>query len=303
MKFTSFFKKHIFLIVFLASPFIGTSQDMNFNVSIITQQIQRSHKQIFFSLENSIKQFMNTRRWSKDQIKPNEKIECNILITITNDIALDRFQADFQIQSRRPVYGSNYNTMLLNLFEKDIVFSYQEYQAMEYQENANVYDLTGILAYYAYIILGLDYDSFSPEGGTEYYEMAQAILNASQNIPGWRANDGNGNRNRYYLLDNLFSERFKPMRQTYYQYHRLGLDIMHKDLVKGRAEIEKSIENLRELARLLPNSMMIRQFFFVKMTEIIEIFKEATPAEKNRVYEMLVKMDPVNNAEYEKIIR
>jgi hypothetical protein len=278
------------------------AQDINFTVSVISQRVQLTDKSIFNALQNSITEFLNGRRWSKDKILPQEVIKCNLLIDITEyDPSGNRFKADFQIQSIRPVFNSNYTTLLANIRDLGAVFEYQQFQAMDYQENNNVYNLTGLLAFYAYVVLGYDYDSFGELAGTPYFQLAKGIIDASQSIQGWRPNDGTNNQNKFYLIDNLLNDRLKPLRQTIYMYHRKGLDIMHKDVVKARKEIEESLKNIQEICRLLPNAMVVRNFFFVKNKEIIDIFKESPVAEKNRVVDMLKKMDVANAAEYDKI--
>lgn len=292
--------KRILLLLCLL-PFLGNAQDLNINVSVISPKIQRTDKQIFTSLQNSVVQFLNGRKWSKDKIMPIERIQGTLIIEITQEISLNRFMATFQFQTIRPVFGSNYTTQLLNIKDETVEFEYQEMQAMDFQENTNVYNLTGVLGFYAYMAMGVDYDSYGKFAGTDYYNQAKAILDASQSINGWRPNDGLNNRNRFYFLDNLTNDRFRPLRETYYMYHRNGLDIMHKDLDKGRIAIEESLKNIQELCRLLPNAMIIRTFFLAKNKELIQIYKEAPVAEKNRMIELLKKLDPANSNDYDTI--
>lgn len=278
------------------------AQDLNCHVNVIAPSIQLTNKQqLINSLQNAVSQFMNNRKWSDDRIMSNERVQCNIQIEIKEVISLDEFSAAIQVISIRPVYGSSYTSTILNHYDDDWVFKFQEFQALEFQENMNLSNLTSVLAYYAYIILGMDYDSFSPEGGTPYYNKAQGVLNACQNVAGWRAQDGKNNRNRYYLIENLTSDRFRSVRQTLFSYHFKGLDIMHKDPEKGRQEITESLKNLEEICRLVPNAALIKVFFFSKNKEIVEIYKEATPAEKNKIFELLSKLDPANKSIYEKI--
>lgn len=294
-------KRLLFSIILLSSS-LAKSQDINFSVNVLSNQVALSDKSIFTSLQNSIIQFLNTRKWSKDRFLPHERINCNMVIDISAyDVASNRITATFQIQSLRPTFKSNYSTMLTNFRDVNVSFEYQALQAMDFQENNNVYNLTGILAFYAYIVMGIDYDSYGELAGTPYYQQAKAILDASQNIVGWKANDGQNNQNKFYLIDNLLNERFRPLRETLYRYHRKGLDMMHKNTEQGRKEIEESLKNIQELCRQLPNAMMVRNFFLVKNKEIIEIYKEAPVAEKNRIIDLLKKIDSGNSAEYDKI--
>jgi len=290
------------LLVCWISLQTSVAQDMNFSVNVISQGVQLTDKTIFTNLQNSIVQFLNGRKWSKDKFMTHERIQANLLIEITDyNVNNNTFRVNLQIQGLRPVYKSGYTTMLCNLRDQGVTFEYQAFQAMEFQENNNIYNLTGILAFYAYVLIGLDYDSYGEMAGTPYFQNAKAILDASQNINGWRPNDGTQNQNRFYLIDNLLSDRFKPLRQSFYRYHRKGLDIMYKEMEKGRTEIEESLKNIQDICRVLPNSMLVRNFFLVKNKELIEIYKEAPVAEKNRLIEMLKKMDVANAGEYEKI--
>jgi hypothetical protein len=199
------------------------------------------------------------------------------------------------------VYGSTYSTVIFNQLDEDLDFQYQEFQAMEYQPGSNVYNLTGVLAFYVDVVLGLNYDTYALNAGTPYYQKAREILNASQTMNGWRPNDGKSLKNRFYLIDNLVSERYKPLRKSLFDYHLNGLDVMHKDVTKGRDAIYKSLEEFQELARIFPNSMLVKVFFNAKYKELIEIFKEAPTAEQNKAVELLSRMDPANKLFYDKI--
>ena len=172
---------------------------------------------------------------------------------------------------------------------------------MEYQPGSNVYNLTGVLTFYINVVLGLNYDTYSLNAGNPYYQKSREILNASQTMNGWRPNDGKSLKNRFYLIDNLVSERYKPLRKSLFDYHLNGLDIMHKDVTKGRDAIYKSLEDFQELARIFPNSMLVKVFFNAKYKELIEIFKEAPTAEQNKAVELLSRMDPANKIFYDKI--
>jgi hypothetical protein len=211
------------------------------------------------------------------------------------------FIGTLQVQAIRPVFGSTYSTLTFNQLDEYFDFTYREFPAMEFQQNNNVNNLTGLVAFYLYVVLGLDYDTYSNEGGQIYYQKAQGILNASQGMNGWGANDEPKLKNRYYIIDNILSGRFKPLRQTLYNYHINGLDLMHKDVAKGRDGVYKSLEGILDLAKIFPNSMMIRVFFNAKYKELVEIYKPAPIAEQNKILELLSIIDPVNKIFYEKI--
>ncbi len=280
----------------------GRAQDVEAQITVIHPKVQISNTQIFSSLQSSISQFINQRNWANDKISSIERFKINMLVDITGyELNSNDFQGTIQIQATRPVYGSTYNTVVFNQLDAEFNFQYQENQAMEFQQSANVYNLTGMLAFYVNVIVGLNYDTYSSEAGSPYYQKAREILNASQNISGWRPNDGQSLKNRFYLIDNLTNDRYLPVRKSLYSYHMNGLDVMHKDVQKGRDEIYKSLENFQELTRVFPNSMLLKVFFNAKYKELIEIFKGASAAEQSKAIELLSRMDPANKLFYDQI--
>lgn len=294
--------KKVCLILLLFVSGALSAQDVDATVTVIHPKIQISNTQIFTSLQNSISQFVNQRLWCSDKVTTVERFKMNILIDITSyQLNSNDFAGTIQIQATRPVFGSTYTTVLFNQLDEDFEFQYQEFQAMEFQPNANVYNLTGVLAYYVNVVLGMNYDTYSLEAGSPYYQKARDIVNASQTMNGWRPNDGKSLKNRYYLIDNLTSDRYKPMRKSMFDYHLNGLDVMHKDVTKGRDAVYKALENFEDLAKIFPNSMLIKVFFNAKYKELIEIFKGAPTAEQTKAIELLSKMDPANKVFYDKI--
>jgi hypothetical protein len=291
--------------LFLGTFFFVTNlkaQDIDATITVIHPTVQISNTQIFESLKGSISQFINQRLWCADKVTNVERFKMNILIDIKNyELNSNDFSGSIQIQATRPVYGSTYSTVIFNQLDEDLDFQYQEFQAMEYQPGSNVYNLTGVLAFYVDVVLGLNYDTYALNAGTPYYQKAREILNASQTMNGWRPNDGKSLKNRFYLIDNLVSERYKPLRKSLFDYHLNGLDVMHKDVTKGRDAIYKSLEEFQELARIFPNSMLVKVFFNAKYKELIEIFKESPTAEQNKAVELLSRMDPANKLFYDKI--
>lgn len=278
------------------------AQDIDATVTVIHPTVQISNTQIFESLKNSISQFVNQRLWCADKVTSVERFKMNILIDIKNyELNSNDFSGSIQIQATRPVYGSTYSTVLFNQLDEDLDFQYQEFQAMEYQQGSNVYNLTGVLAFYVNVVLGFNYDSYALNAGNTYFQKSREILNASQTMNGWRPNDGKSLKNRFYLIDNLMSERYKPLRKSMFDYHLNGLDVMHKDVTKGRDAIFKALVDFEDLARIFPNSMLIKVFFNAKYKELIEIFKEAPTADQNKAIELLSRMDPANKLFYDKI--
>lgn len=288
------------IIFFLAATM--KAQDVEAKINVIHPKIQISNEQIFTSLQNAITQFINQRTWCIDKVTTLERFRMNILVDITGyELNSNDFQGTIQVQATRPVYGSTYTTVIFNQLDLDFNFQYQDGQVMEFQAASNVYNLTGMLAFYVNVVIGLNYDSYASEAGLPYYQKAREILNASQNIPGWKPNDGQSLKNRYYLVDNLTNDRYLPVRKSLYMYHINGLDMMHKDVVKGRDAIYKALENFQEITRVFPNSMLVKVFFNAKYKELIEIFKGAPSAEQTKAIELLSRMDPANKVYYDKI--
>lgn len=297
-------KKILFIITLITLLFNNTySQDINCKVQVIIPQIQNADKQIYQEMEKAIFEFINNTKWTNDIIQINERIECNLIINIKEQIGVDEFKATAQIQSTRPVFNSSYNSTLLNYMDEDWQFKYILNQPLEFNENENRSNLTSLLAYYVYVMIGLDYDSFSLLGGTNYYQKARQIVNNAQanGGKGWKAFDGT--RNRFVLIDNLLDNSFKPIRESYYTYHRLGMDIMSQNVENGREEIKALLTTLQKVARAKPNSMLLNLFFSAKNEELIGLFSGALPNEKQGIIQILTEIDPGNSNKYQQISR
>ena len=273
--------KHIFLLfitcLVASSSF---SQDIEFQININTPKLQTTDPKVFESLANSIRDFVDNVNWSDDEFETEERIKCSVQLTIREELSANTFSADMAIQAVRPVYGSSYETILLSHVDKDVSFQYEQYQPLIYSRNSYKDNLTSILSFYINIILGMDYDSFSPFGGEVFFQQANDILNivppaATQIFPGWRALDGR--RNRYWMITNILSPRFRTYRSAMYDYHRQGLDIMSDDPNTGRAVILQSLEVVSNVNRLQPQSMLVQMFANAKANEVIEIFTWQNP--------------------------
>jgi len=294
-------KRIILILLCFLAGFQVKAQELNCKVTVISPSIQMSNKRIFNSLQQSIWQFMNSKKWTSNKYENGEKIECNLQIEITG-AATDQFTAKVQMNCLRPVYGSSYKSILFNHQDLDWVFNYVEFQQMDFQENSGGTNLTGFLAFYAYMMIGFDYDSYSLEGGTPYFTTAQNIASLNQNNPGWEPTAGKSSlKNRYYLIENVMNARYKPMRKMYYEYHRLGLDVMHKKPDDGREVITKAIKLMEPVAEILPNAMFIKVFFNSKVNELVNLYKEAPVSDQNKMVELLSKLDPGNTPKYVKI--
>ena len=283
-----------------------SAQEINCQVTVSSQQVQGTdNKRIFDNLQKQATEFINNTKWTKDVFAQNEKIECSMFINITERPNNGNFfKATIQVQSRRPVFKTSYNSPLFNYNDQNLEFVYIENQPFDFNINTYTNNITAIFSYYVYVFLALDYDSFSPLGGTEYWQKAQQIVNNAQSGsdagPGWKSFDGT--KNRFWFIDNILNPMFNPIRNLYYQYHRKGLDVMFEKTNGGRSEILKSIEGLRELHKMRPASFNMQLLFNAKADEIINIFKEATPTEKSTVIEVLNLVDPSNANKYARIL-
>jgi hypothetical protein len=283
----------------------GRSQELLCNVQISAQMIQGSNRQIFISMQKDIYDFMNGQVWTNLIISYAEKIECNILINLTDQISADEFKGTIQIQLKRPVFNTTYNSTMLNFVDNNFQFKYVEFQPLEFDPNVHRSNLVSCLAYYAYLIIGFDCDSFSPEGGTTFFQLAEKVVNNAQNAPepGWKPYDGSRNRNRYWLIKNILNKEYEGVRQFIYDYHLNGLDKMESRIGEARTSIVESLKSMQDVYRRKPDAYL---YFFqivldAKSDEIVNIFSDAFPEEKGRVVQILTEIDPANKAKYEKI--
>jgi len=277
------------------------AQDIDFQININTPKLQTTDPRVFESLANSIRDFVDNVNWSDDIFETEERIKCSIQLTIREELSANSFSADMAIQALRPVYGSSYETILLSHVDKDVSFQYEEFQPLIYSRNSYKDNLSSILSFYINVILGMDYDTFSPFGGESFFQIANDILNivppaATQIFPGWRSLDGR--RNRYWIIENMLSPKFRTYRSAMYDYHRQGLDLMHEDKNTGRAVILQSLEVISAVNRAAPNSMLIQMFANAKANEVIEVFKEGTRDEKTKVRSIMSKIDASNASRY-----
>ena len=282
--------------------FALSAQELNCNLTINSDQIQGSNKSVFNTLQKSASEFINNRRWTELSYAQQERIDCNMNI-IVKKVEGDVFTAEIQIQSRRPVFNSSYNTTLFNFRDNDFVFNYKEFEVLEFNENSISSNFTAVLTYYVYIILGYDMDSYSRMGGTPFFQMAERIVTASQSLdlPGWRAFESS--RNRYALVNNLTDEAFRKFRSFLYDYHRLGLDEMTINMTNARARIIAGLPVLRETNRSRPSAIAIATFLDAKTDEMINIFKGATEQEKKTAIEILSDVNPTQSQRYETIMK
>jgi hypothetical protein len=297
------FKKTFIAFIVLTLVHVAAhTQELRCNVQIISNQIQGTNKQIYRTLQQDIYEFMNSRIWTDRKFENTERIECKVLINLKEHTG-DQFSGNITVSSRRPVYNSSYNTTLFQYKDDDLQFRYLENEPLEFDINSLKSNLTSILAYYAYIIIGLDFDSFAPNGGTPYFQKAQQVVSNAQNArgKGWKAFESR--RNRYWLVENILNSEYNPVREFLYQYHRKGLDMMHDDMAQARTNVFESLELLREVHREQPDPYM---FFMnlvleAKTNEFINVFSESPQSQAERAYEILAEIDPSQSEKYKKI--
>ena len=299
-------KTIISLVILLSAYILSSAQELNCNVQVVTQQIQGTNKKIFQTLQSAIYEFVNNRPWTNNVYSYSERIECNILINLTEQISSDEFKGTIQVQARRPVFNTTYNSTLFNFVDNNFHIRYVEFEPLEFNETSYLSNLTSILAYYVYIIIGLDNDSFSFEGGSLCFEKAEAIVMNAQNAPfaGWKPYEGSGNKNRYWLIKNILDEEYSPVREFFYRYYRVGLDKLESSTNEARIEIIESLRLLQEVYRKQPDPylFLLQIIFDAKTDEFVNIFSESFTEEKNRVLKILKEIDPSNSSKYEKII-
>lgn len=294
--------KFCYIFLFFIAGNLLVSQELNCQVSVVSPQIQgTTEKQIFEQLQKAIFEFMNNTKWTKDNFTTSERIDCSILINVTSKISADDYRATIQIQSRRPIFKSSYFSPTINYIDENFTFKFQQFQQLEFNLNTFTSNITSVLAYYAYLVLANDYDTFSNLGGTEYFQKAQLIVSNAQSAsePGWKSFESN--KNRYWIVENALQPVFQPIRECMYKYHRLGLDIMNEKADDGRKEILKSTELLLGVYKNRPASFIMELFFNAKSDEIVNIFSKGFPDEKAKIVETLTTVDPANSTKYFKI--
>ena len=293
-------KKYIFFLGLFISLHVN-AQELFCNIQVNASQIQTSDRKVFQTLQTAIYEFVNNTKWTSASIKNEERIECTFLINIKEKVSNDEFKASIQIQSTRPIYGTSYKSTMLNYLDNNFRFRYLEYQSLEFNENTHLSNLTSVLAYYVYIVLGLDFDTFSEYGGAPYFIKAQNIVNNAQNAReiGWKAFESD--KNRYWLVYDLLDTRYEEIHTCYYRYHRVGMDILSEKTDDGRYEIMEALEELRGIYRENPSAFILKIFFDAKADEITKIYSEAFPNEQARIIKLLTEIDPANSAKYQAI--
>lgn len=278
------------------------SQEFECSVQVSAPQLQQTNRDKFQELRKGLYEFVNERHWTNYSYKIDERIECTIGITITQEVSSDEFKAKINLVLKRPVYGTSYLTNLLNYQDNDFEFQWQEGQPLEYNDNSFTTNLTATIAYYIYVFLGMDFDSFSPLGGNPYFEKAQNIVNMAQSAreKGWKAYESM--KNRYWLTENLMNSSYSNIRKAMYEYHRKGMDLMQDNMEKGRAGVLNSLEMLQRAHREKPRLFLMQLVLEAKRDELINIFSQASQMDKTKAVNILKEIDPSNANSYQKIL-
>ncbi|MDB5020669.1 MAG: hypothetical protein JWQ28_1796 [Pedobacter sp.] len=291
-------RKAIVLILLSICYLPVFAQELNASVTVQAPTVSNINRRNLDRLQNVIKDFLNNNKWTNETYLPQERIECNFVITVNAWDGGSAYQAEAQIQSSRPVFGSSYNSTLLNLSDKDFTFNYTEGQSIDFSDQNFISNLSSLLGYYAYTIVGMDKDSFSKLGGTTYFLKAQNTLNIAQTAGnvGWKANDGT--RNRYWLNENLLNKSFEPLRSFNYNYHR-GIDQLQDNARTAEQLILSSLSDLNDMDRQKFGSYLPNVFFGTKANEIVKVFLSFNPELRLKAYNMLIDIDPANTNKYE----
>jgi ribosomal protein S13 len=296
----------IILLLALSGISASYAQELNCQVSVLVDakvEVSSTEKEIIKQMEQSIFDLMNNTQWTKDKFKTEERIKCNIQIQIREIPSTGTYKGYIQVQSTRPSFNSSYNTILLNFEDENFAVSFSRNAVLVYAQNQYRDNLTSILAFYAYYIIGLDYDSFSLKGGTPYFIEAQSVVTNAQvgGAPGWKSSES-GKRNRFYLVDNILQPVFDPMRECLYMYHRKGIDKLYEDKVAGKKAIYDALNKLTPLAATRPNAVNLLSFLFCKIPEFKNVFSDSELKEKQDLVALLKRLDSANSARYQEIL-
>ena len=293
--------KSLTFLILISFPVSMLGQELNCKVTVNADQIQTSDRGIFKDMERAIANFMSTRKWTGDTYKNYERINCSVFLNISRMPSIGTFSASAQITLARPVYNSNYETVLFNFADREWEFEYIESLPLEYNDNAYISNLTSMLAYYAYIILGMDYDSFSERGGDPFFQNALTVVNNAQssNRPGWQSIGST--RNRYNLIENLNNPQMAELRKSLYRYHRLGLDNFDKTPDESRLIVLNVLKTVKNVWQIYPSSIFVISFFDAKSNELVNVFSEGNLAVRREAYDILTVVDAKRDI-YKKII-
>lgn len=296
-------KKIIFTLFGLLFSSVIFAQELDCSIQVSARQIEGTDREAFSEMREVLYEFVNNTIWTNYSFKLEERIECTILLTLSTRVSSDQYTGKLNLVLRRPVYKTNYNSTMFNYVDNDVEITYSEGEPIVFAENTFSSNLSSLIAYYVYVFLGIDGDSFAKLGGTPYFEKAQQVVQDAQNTsePGWKAFENM--KNRYWLTENLLNPQYRPIRESIYEYHRMGLDEMYDNVEKGRTNIVESLKKLQQANRTKPGSFLLRLYLDAKRDEIIKIFGEGSPNMKAEVVNIMKEIDPSNGDKYSAILR
>ncbi len=287
----NWFRGMILLVMLVLCPLFMRAQELNCTVEVNTDKIAGTDKNVFTTLQSAITEYMNNTQWGNAQFLANERIECKLFLTV-NSYEGSTMKCDLQVQSLRPVYNSSYTTTLINFKDTNVEFDYQENEPLIYSENTMESNLTAILNFYAFLILAVDFDSFSPNGGDLYFEKANNVVTMAQSSgeSGWKAFEDN--KNRSAVLSAFTDKATSSIRTLMYNYHRKGLDEMVLSPDKGKAVITESLSILKSIYDVAPMSVVLSMFKDAKLDELVNVYSKSNVSERQAVYELLYPLYP-----------
>ena len=301
MTITKYFTKLLFL-AFIGGGGTSTAQELNFTVKVVNPQVRTADPKLFVSLEQAVRDLVNSTKWTDDVYEQNERLTGSIQLTIDKENSATSFSAKMSIQVNRPIFGTDNTTPLFTHLDADVSIIYDQFQPLQYVKNNFQDNLTSTLAYYVYVILGMNYDSFAPLGGEPYWQISQEIYN---NLPDGLKGEWKGkeldNTKRYWFVENVLSPRLKNYRQAIYEYHRLGLDFATTDMGRCKASIMQALDHMDEAHQAYINTRAIRTFSATKVDELVQIFKAGTPEEKSKFITIMTKLDPSNASKFTQV--
>ena len=294
-------RKIIYIAIFVLGGTSLHSQEIKCNVTVNGNQVPQVDPDIFVALQKGVYEFINNTVWTEDVFAQHEKIEASIFINVAEQLGSDQYKGSITVQSRRRVYNSTYDCQMINYMDNNFTFSYIPFQQFYYSETSSMSNLTAVIAFYCYMVIGLDYDSFSLNGGDEYLGKALNIVNMSQNLgePGWKPSETN---NRYYMINDYMNPAFKPLRELMYNYHRLGFDMFTTNLASGRKVAFDALKTLDKIWSQRPNAFLLQIFFSTKRNEIMDMLKDTKAVDKVEIIPILKKVDPSQGAKYDALM-
>jgi len=298
-------QKYLIIILLLIGTRALYAQELNFTVTINSDRARTQETVIFDNMKNSFEQYLNGRNWTDDEFRPAERIKGNLLITINDMPQVGLFTATVQVQAVRPVFGTNYESLIFNFADRNWTFEFIDSQPMEFNRNTFLNNISSLLAYYAYLVIGIDYDSFSPRGGEPYFEIASNIVSNAQQSPrpGWNQSTTD-RRNRYWLADQLYtSQVMVPIRDAYYLYHRKGMDILSNSPEEAYTNILEAIRKVTAANEAQPNSILAITFMDAKSDEISKVLRNASMDIRKEAVPLLLKVDPNNSRKYNDLLK